>query len=180
MPKNASGACVSSIMSDNTLDAYNIADLRELARKRLPRGLFEFMDRGCDGLLLLWTPRTAGRTCRHYRVRCIKFCRAGESRSGARYSGDFMNSLGWGAVIDTHMERAGGEFSGRNLADSRGTHRDDGSTSGLLGRSLCEVIQNGRLDALASEQPLGERLHAELANGRLSGISVPRAQGDSD
>ena len=28
--------------------AYNIADLRELARRRLPKGLFEFMDRGTD------------------------------------------------------------------------------------------------------------------------------------
>lgn len=29
-------------------DAYNIADLREKARKRLPRGLFEFVDRGTE------------------------------------------------------------------------------------------------------------------------------------
>ena len=28
--------------------AYNIADLRELARKRLPKGLFEFIDRGTE------------------------------------------------------------------------------------------------------------------------------------
>ncbi len=35
-------------MTDTTLGAYNIADLRDLARKRLPRGLFEFMDRGCE------------------------------------------------------------------------------------------------------------------------------------
>ena len=33
-------------MADDTLDAYDIADLRELARRRLPRGVFEFMDRG--------------------------------------------------------------------------------------------------------------------------------------
>ncbi len=31
---------------DNTLGAYEIADLRELARRRLPKGVFEFMDRG--------------------------------------------------------------------------------------------------------------------------------------
>jgi len=31
---------------DNTLGAYDIADLRERARRRLPRGVFEFMDRG--------------------------------------------------------------------------------------------------------------------------------------
>jgi isopentenyl diphosphate isomerase/L-lactate dehydrogenase-like FMN-dependent dehydrogenase len=35
-------------MGEQTLDAYNIADLRELARRRLPKGLFEFMDRGCE------------------------------------------------------------------------------------------------------------------------------------
>jgi isopentenyl diphosphate isomerase/L-lactate dehydrogenase-like FMN-dependent dehydrogenase len=35
-------------MAQDNLGAWNIADLRELARKRLPRGLFEFMDRGCE------------------------------------------------------------------------------------------------------------------------------------
>lgn len=33
-------------MTDATLGAYDIADLRELARRRLPRGVFEFFDRG--------------------------------------------------------------------------------------------------------------------------------------
>ncbi len=33
-------------MTDSTLGAYDIADLRELARRRLPRGVFEFFDRG--------------------------------------------------------------------------------------------------------------------------------------
>jgi len=33
-------------MTDTTLGAYDIADLRELARKRLPKGVFEFFDRG--------------------------------------------------------------------------------------------------------------------------------------
>ena len=33
-------------MKDSTLGAYDIADLRELARKRLPKGVFEFFDRG--------------------------------------------------------------------------------------------------------------------------------------
>ncbi len=31
---------------DKTFGAYDIADLRELARRRLPRGVFEFFDRG--------------------------------------------------------------------------------------------------------------------------------------
>jgi isopentenyl diphosphate isomerase/L-lactate dehydrogenase-like FMN-dependent dehydrogenase len=35
-------------MTDNTLGFYNTADLREAARRRLPKGLFEFMDRGND------------------------------------------------------------------------------------------------------------------------------------
>ncbi len=30
------------------LEAYNIFDLREMARKRMPRGLFEFVDRGTE------------------------------------------------------------------------------------------------------------------------------------
>lgn len=29
-------------MADNTLGAYNIADLREMARGRLPKSMFEF------------------------------------------------------------------------------------------------------------------------------------------
>ncbi len=33
-------------MNDSTLGAYDIADLRELARERLPKGVFEFFDRG--------------------------------------------------------------------------------------------------------------------------------------
>jgi isopentenyl diphosphate isomerase/L-lactate dehydrogenase-like FMN-dependent dehydrogenase len=35
-------------MVDETLGFYNTADLREAARRRLPKGLFEFMDRGND------------------------------------------------------------------------------------------------------------------------------------
>jgi isopentenyl diphosphate isomerase/L-lactate dehydrogenase-like FMN-dependent dehydrogenase len=33
-------------VKDHTLGAYDVADLRELARRRLPRGVFEFFDRG--------------------------------------------------------------------------------------------------------------------------------------
>ena len=33
---------------DSKLGAYNIHDLREMARKRLPRGVFEFVDRGTE------------------------------------------------------------------------------------------------------------------------------------
>jgi isopentenyl diphosphate isomerase/L-lactate dehydrogenase-like FMN-dependent dehydrogenase len=33
-------------MMDNSLGAYDVADLRELARRRLPKGVFEFFDRG--------------------------------------------------------------------------------------------------------------------------------------
>jgi isopentenyl diphosphate isomerase/L-lactate dehydrogenase-like FMN-dependent dehydrogenase len=35
-------------MRDDTLGLYNTADLREAAGRRLPKGLFEFMDRGND------------------------------------------------------------------------------------------------------------------------------------
>lgn len=35
-------------MKDNTLGSYNIADLREEARRTLPKGLFDFVDRGTE------------------------------------------------------------------------------------------------------------------------------------
>jgi isopentenyl diphosphate isomerase/L-lactate dehydrogenase-like FMN-dependent dehydrogenase len=35
-------------MADKTLGAYNIFDLRETARRRVPKGLFEFVDRGTE------------------------------------------------------------------------------------------------------------------------------------
>jgi len=35
-----------SAQLDDTLGAYDIADLREMAKRRLPKGIFEFMDRG--------------------------------------------------------------------------------------------------------------------------------------
>jgi isopentenyl diphosphate isomerase/L-lactate dehydrogenase-like FMN-dependent dehydrogenase len=46
-------------MSDATLGAYNIFDLRALAKKRLPRGLFEFIDRGCEDEVSLRNNRAA-------------------------------------------------------------------------------------------------------------------------
>lgn len=35
-------------MAENNLGAYNIFDLREIAKRRLPKGLFEFVDRGTE------------------------------------------------------------------------------------------------------------------------------------
>ena len=48
-------------MSDGsrTLGAYDIADLRELARRRLPKGVFEFMDRGNGDEVALTNNREA-------------------------------------------------------------------------------------------------------------------------
>ncbi len=46
-------------MSDKTLGAYNIFDLRDLAKKRLPKGLFEFIDRGCEDEVSLRNNRAA-------------------------------------------------------------------------------------------------------------------------
>ena len=43
-------------MTDKTLGAYNIFDLREQALRRVPKGLFEFVDRGTE-LRLLETVR---------------------------------------------------------------------------------------------------------------------------
>src|SRR5690606_9320093 len=39
--------------------ALNIADLRQLARRRLPRGLFEFVDRGTEDEVALRNNRAA-------------------------------------------------------------------------------------------------------------------------
>ena len=46
-------------MRDDTLGLYNTADLREAARRRLPKGLFEFMDRGNDDELAVRDNRIA-------------------------------------------------------------------------------------------------------------------------
>ncbi len=37
-------------MADQSLGAYNIFDLRVQAQKRMPKGLFEFVDRGAPVL----------------------------------------------------------------------------------------------------------------------------------
>ena len=46
-------------MSDDTLGCYSIADLTEAARRRLPRGLFEFMHRGNDDEIAMRANREA-------------------------------------------------------------------------------------------------------------------------
>ncbi len=46
-------------MADNTLGAYNIFDLREMALKRVPKGLFEFVDRGTEDEIALRNNRAA-------------------------------------------------------------------------------------------------------------------------
>ncbi|HEX6004650.1 MAG TPA: alpha-hydroxy acid oxidase [Burkholderiales bacterium] len=46
-------------MEDPTLGAYDIADLREMARRRLPKGVFEFMDRGNGDEVALANNRAA-------------------------------------------------------------------------------------------------------------------------
>jgi len=46
-------------MSDKTLGACNIHDLRDMARKKLPRGVFEFVDRGTEDESALRNNRAA-------------------------------------------------------------------------------------------------------------------------
>jgi isopentenyl diphosphate isomerase/L-lactate dehydrogenase-like FMN-dependent dehydrogenase len=46
-------------MKDDTLGFYNTTDLREAARRRLPHGLFEFMDRGNDDEIAMRDNRIA-------------------------------------------------------------------------------------------------------------------------
>ena len=47
------------VPAKSSLEAYNMADLRQQARKILPKGLFEFVDRGTENELALRTLRTA-------------------------------------------------------------------------------------------------------------------------
>lgn len=46
-------------MTDNKLGAYNIADLRDMARGHLPRAIFEFIDRGTEDDVALANNREA-------------------------------------------------------------------------------------------------------------------------
>lgn len=46
-------------MSTDTLDAYNIEDLRTIARRRIPKGVFEFVDRGSEDEVALRNNRAA-------------------------------------------------------------------------------------------------------------------------
>ena len=46
-------------MADSTLGAYNIEDLRRMAKKRLPRGIFEYVDRGAEDEIALRNNREA-------------------------------------------------------------------------------------------------------------------------
>lgn len=46
-------------MPDNKLGAYNIEDLRIQAQKRIPKGIFEFMDRGSEDEIALRNNRAA-------------------------------------------------------------------------------------------------------------------------
>jgi isopentenyl diphosphate isomerase/L-lactate dehydrogenase-like FMN-dependent dehydrogenase len=46
-------------MADQNLGAYNIADLREMALRRVPKGMFEFVDRGTEDEVALRNNRAA-------------------------------------------------------------------------------------------------------------------------
>jgi isopentenyl diphosphate isomerase/L-lactate dehydrogenase-like FMN-dependent dehydrogenase len=46
-------------MPDNNIKAYNIEDLRNLAQKRVPKGIFEFVDRGSEDEVALRNNRSA-------------------------------------------------------------------------------------------------------------------------
>ena len=52
-------------MKDISKSAYNIADLREIAQRRLPKGLFEFVDRGTEDEIALRNNRAASLAAIH-------------------------------------------------------------------------------------------------------------------
>jgi len=47
------------MFNSNVQDALNVHDLREMAKKRLPKWLFEFVDRGTEDELALRNNRAA-------------------------------------------------------------------------------------------------------------------------
>jgi (S)-mandelate dehydrogenase len=46
-------------VSEKILGAYNIEDLRTIAQRRVPKGVFEFMDRGSEDEIALHNNRSA-------------------------------------------------------------------------------------------------------------------------
>ncbi len=46
-------------MAEDDLGAYNIEDLRRMAKRKLPRGIFEFLDRGAEDEVALRNNRAA-------------------------------------------------------------------------------------------------------------------------
>src|SRR5262249_29145685 len=63
-------------MADNTLGAYNIEDLRQMALKRVPRGLFEFVDRGTEDEVSLRNNRAVFENIR-FRPRALVYTPTG-------------------------------------------------------------------------------------------------------
>jgi len=58
-PGAAADAPQAAAPKPSSVAAYNLADLRELARRALPKGLFEFVDRGTENEAALRTMRAA-------------------------------------------------------------------------------------------------------------------------
>jgi isopentenyl diphosphate isomerase/L-lactate dehydrogenase-like FMN-dependent dehydrogenase len=52
-PEKSIATGLESNMAKHDLGAYNIEDLRQLAKKRLPRGMFEYIDRGAEDEIAL-------------------------------------------------------------------------------------------------------------------------------
>lgn len=64
--RSTCGGCPGSVLTireaaiaDQNLGAYNIADLREIALRRVPKGVFEFVDRGAEDEVALRNNRAA-------------------------------------------------------------------------------------------------------------------------
>jgi isopentenyl diphosphate isomerase/L-lactate dehydrogenase-like FMN-dependent dehydrogenase len=51
--KDESQSVLENAMVSDKLSAYNIEDLRQMAKKRLPRGIFEYVDRGAEDEIAL-------------------------------------------------------------------------------------------------------------------------------
>jgi len=80
-------------MSKNDLHAYNIFDLRDIALKRVPKGLFEFMDRGTEDEVSLKNNRAVFDRLRFKpRTHSSARCRSNDGRRLKQDSPSLSNS----------------------------------------------------------------------------------------
>ena len=120
-------------MNSRALGLYNTSDLREAARRRLPKGLFEFMDRGNDDEVAI----------RHNRA-ALEFAGGSMKQRQLGASGPHVSLLGlgcnnFGLRIDTAASRAVIHKAldlGITLFDTADVYGNRGGSETCLGQFL--------------------------------------------